>query len=52
MQSARFAAECTVQALARPEGLAREHALRRYPAALDQIDFAVGGEIEISFLLA
>ena len=34
MQSARFAAECTVQALARPEGLAREHALRRYPAAL------------------
>ncbi len=34
MQSARFAAECTIQALARPEGLAREHALRRYPAAL------------------
>jgi menaquinone-9 beta-reductase len=34
MQSARLAAECTVQALARPDGLAREHALRRYPAAL------------------
>ncbi len=34
MQSARFAAECTVQALARPDGPARERALRRYPAAL------------------
>ncbi|MGB6162314.1 MAG: geranylgeranyl reductase family protein [Pseudonocardiaceae bacterium] len=34
MQSARLAAECTVQALARPEGLARERALRRYPATL------------------
>ena len=34
MQSAQLAAECTVQALARPEGLAREHALRRYPATL------------------
>ena len=36
MQSARLAAECTVQALARPDGKAREHALRRYPAALKQ----------------
>ncbi|MGH3721336.1 MAG: geranylgeranyl reductase family protein [Pseudonocardiaceae bacterium] len=34
MQSARLAAECAVQALARPEGSAREHALRRYPATL------------------
>jgi menaquinone-9 beta-reductase len=34
MQSARLAAECTVQALARPDGLAREHALQRYPVAL------------------
>ncbi len=34
MQSARLAAECTVQAMARPEGLGREHALRRYPMVL------------------
>jgi geranylgeranyl reductase family protein len=34
MQSARLAAECTVQALARSQGGAREHALRRYPATL------------------
>ena len=34
MQSARLAAECAAQAMARPEGSAREHALRRYPAAL------------------
>ncbi|MGH3827567.1 MAG: geranylgeranyl reductase family protein [Pseudonocardiaceae bacterium] len=34
MQSARLAAECTVQALARADGPAREHALRRYPATL------------------
>ncbi|MGH3979635.1 MAG: geranylgeranyl reductase family protein [Pseudonocardiaceae bacterium] len=34
MQSARIAAECAVQAKARPRGQAREHALRRYPAAL------------------
>ena len=34
MQSARIAAECSVQALARPHGLAREHALQRYPGAL------------------
>jgi flavin-dependent dehydrogenase len=34
MQSARLAAECTVQALARARGPARENALRRYPVAL------------------
>ncbi len=34
MQSARLAAECTIQALARPDGLAREHVLRHYPVAL------------------
>jgi menaquinone-9 beta-reductase len=34
MQSARFAAECAVQALALPAGPARERALRRYPAVL------------------
>ncbi|MQA13723.1 MAG: geranylgeranyl reductase family protein [Pseudonocardiaceae bacterium] len=34
MHSARIAAECVVQAMARPEGMAREHALRRYPGAL------------------
>lgn len=34
MHSARIAAECAVQAMARPEGLGREHALRRYPSAL------------------
>ena len=33
MESARLAAECTVQAMARP-GLARERALHRYPTAL------------------
>jgi geranylgeranyl reductase family protein len=33
MQSARLAAECTVQAMARPERL-RDHALRRYPVVL------------------
>jgi geranylgeranyl reductase family protein len=34
MQSARLAAECVVHALARPDGLSREQALRRYPTAL------------------
>jgi menaquinone-9 beta-reductase len=34
MQSAALAAECTVQAMARPVGLARERALQRYPVAL------------------
>ncbi|MGH4014050.1 MAG: geranylgeranyl reductase family protein [Pseudonocardiaceae bacterium] len=34
MQSARLAAECTVQAMARPAGLGREYALRRYPVVL------------------
>jgi len=34
MESARLAAEFTVQALARPEGAAREHALHGYPLAL------------------
>ncbi|MCP2165926.1 geranylgeranyl reductase family protein [Goodfellowiella coeruleoviolacea] len=34
MESARLAAECVVQALARPDGPARERALAGYPAAL------------------
>jgi geranylgeranyl reductase family protein len=34
MQSAQLAAECAVQALARPQGSPRERALRRYPATL------------------
>jgi menaquinone-9 beta-reductase len=34
MQSARLAAECAIQAMARSEGPAREHALRRYPSVL------------------
>ncbi len=34
MQSARLAAECAAQAMARPQGSAREHALQRYPTAL------------------
>ncbi|PPK69457.1 geranylgeranyl reductase family protein [Actinokineospora auranticolor] len=36
MESARLAAECVVQALARPEGPARERALDGYPVALKQ----------------
>jgi menaquinone-9 beta-reductase len=40
MQSARLAAECVMHALARPGGLSREQALRRYPAALAE---ALGG---------
>jgi geranylgeranyl reductase family protein len=34
MQSARLAAECAVQAMARPQGPAQERALQRYPTAL------------------
>jgi geranylgeranyl reductase family protein len=34
MQSARLAAECVVQAMARPQGPTRERALQRYPTAL------------------
>lgn len=36
MESAKLAAECVVQALARPEGPARERALAGYPVALKQ----------------
>ncbi|TDQ05645.1 geranylgeranyl reductase family protein [Labedaea rhizosphaerae] len=36
MESARLAAECVIQALARPEGPAREKALAGYPIALKQ----------------
>ncbi len=36
MESARLAAECVVQALARAEGPARERALEGYPVALKQ----------------
>ena len=35
MESARLAAECVVQALARPEGPSRERALAGYPVALE-----------------
>jgi menaquinone-9 beta-reductase len=34
MESAKLAAECVVQALARPQGLSREHALHAYPQRL------------------
>jgi menaquinone-9 beta-reductase len=40
MESAALAAECAIQALARPEGPARERALQHYPVALKQ---ALGG---------
>jgi geranylgeranyl reductase family protein len=40
MESAKLAAQCVVQALARPEGPSREHALAGYPQALKQ---ALGG---------
>ncbi|MGP4015235.1 geranylgeranyl reductase family protein [Saccharopolyspora sp. 5N708] len=40
MESAALAAECVVHALARPAGLSREQALRRYPTAVQQ---ALGG---------
>jgi len=36
MESARIAAETVVQALARPAGLSREHALAGYPARIEQ----------------
>jgi geranylgeranyl reductase family protein len=36
MESARLAAECVVQALARPEGPSRERALAGYPVALKE----------------
>jgi len=36
MESAKLAAQCVVQALARPEGPARERALAGYPLALKQ----------------
>jgi geranylgeranyl reductase family protein len=36
METARIAAECVVQALARPEGASRERALLGYPVALRQ----------------
>jgi menaquinone-9 beta-reductase len=40
MESARLAAECAVRAFARPEGVSREQALRRYPSAVSE---ALGG---------
>jgi geranylgeranyl reductase family protein len=40
MESAAIAAQCVIQALARPEGAARERALEHYPVALKE---AVGG---------
>jgi flavin-dependent dehydrogenase len=36
MESGKFAAEAAAQALARPEGIARERALQGYPAAMAQ----------------
>ncbi len=40
MESARLAAECVVQAMARTNGVSREQALRRYPSAVSD---ALGG---------
>ncbi|MHA6801415.1 geranylgeranyl reductase family protein [Bounagaea algeriensis] len=40
MESARLAADCVAQALARTDGVSREQALRRYPSAVSD---ALGG---------
>ncbi|GAB2757273.1 geranylgeranyl reductase family protein [Salinifilum aidingensis] len=40
MESARLAADCVVQAMARTSGVSREQALRRYPSAVSD---ALGG---------
>jgi geranylgeranyl reductase family protein len=49
MESAKLAAQCVVQALARPEGPSRERALAGYPQALQQ---ALGGYYRIGNLFS
>jgi geranylgeranyl reductase family protein len=49
MESAQLAAECVVQALARPEGPSRERALRGYPLALKEL---MGGYYQLGNLFA
>ncbi|OZM74779.1 FAD-dependent oxidoreductase [Amycolatopsis antarctica] len=49
MESAQLAAECVVQALARPEGPSRERALEAYPLALKE---EMGGYYRLGNLFA
>ncbi|NHD16521.1 MULTISPECIES: geranylgeranyl reductase family protein [unclassified Actinopolyspora] len=49
MESARLAAECVVQARARPEGMARERALARYPDAVAE---SLGGYFRMGNLFS
>jgi geranylgeranyl reductase family protein len=49
MESAKIAAECVVQALARPAGSSRERALHAYPAALRDL---LGGYYRLGNLFA
>ncbi|TNC28587.1 geranylgeranyl reductase family protein [Amycolatopsis alkalitolerans] len=49
MESAQLAAECVVQALARPEGPSRERALHGYPLALREL---MGGYYRLGNLFA
>ncbi|SNR69908.1 geranylgeranyl reductase family [Haloechinothrix alba] len=49
MESAQLAAECVVQALARPEGPSRERALQGYPRALSE---EMGGYYRLGNLFA
>lgn len=49
MESARLAAECATQALARPAGPSRERALERYPMALKEL---MGGYYRVGNLFA
>ena len=49
MESARLAAECVTQALARPAGASRERALHAYPAALRDL---LGGYYRLGNLFA
>lgn len=49
MESARLAAECVIQARARPEGPAREQALERYPRAVAE---SLGGYFRMGNLFS
>jgi hypothetical protein len=49
MESAQLAAECVLQALARPEGPSRERALQGYPVALRDL---MGGYYRLGNLFA
>lgn len=49
MESAQLAAECVIQALARPAGPSRERALQRYPRAMQDL---LGGYYRLGNLFA